>query len=72
MRSVRDRILVIGIPVALGLTRLMASVVFDVTTHDLVTFCVIPLAVTASTLVSCALPARRAARVNPATAMRID
>ena len=63
---------VIGVPGALALTRLMASVVFEVTTHDPLTFCAIPLAVTASALVSCAIPALRAARVNPATAMRVD
>jgi predicted permease len=62
----------IGIPGAFGLTRLMASVVFGVTTHDALTFCAIPLVVIAATLVSCAIPARRAARVNPATAMRVD
>jgi putative ABC transport system permease protein len=60
----------IGIPAAFGLTRLMESVVFGVTTRDPLTFIALPAAVTLTTLLACAIPARRAARVNPVTAMR--
>ena len=64
--------LLFGIPAALGLTRLMESVLFGVTTHDPLTFAALPLAVAATTLLACALPARRAARVNPVTTMRAE
>jgi putative ABC transport system permease protein len=60
----------IGVPVAFTLTRLMESVVFGVTTHDPLTFSALPVAVTMTTLLACAIPARRAARVNPVTTMR--
>jgi predicted permease len=62
----------IGIPAALVLTRLMESVLFGVTTHDMVTFATLPLAVTATTLLACFIPAWRAARVNPVTTMRAE
>jgi putative ABC transport system permease protein len=64
--------LFLGLPVAFALTRWMDSVVFGVTTHDPVTFIALPLAVTLTTLLACAIPARRAARVNPVTTMRAE
>ncbi len=64
--------LLIGVPAALALTRLMGSVVFGITTHDPLTFTALPLAITLTTLVACAIPARRAARVNPVTTMRSE
>jgi predicted permease len=62
--------LLIGVPVAFVLTQLLESVIFGVTTHDPVTFTALPVVVTLTTLVACAIPARRAARVNPVTTMR--
>jgi predicted permease len=64
--------LVIGLPVALALTQLMQSVLFGVTAHDPLTFTVLPASIAAATLVACAIPARRAARVNPVTTMRTE
>jgi putative ABC transport system permease protein len=64
--------LFLGIPAAFALTRLMESVVFGVTTHDPLTFTLLPLAITAATIVACAIPARRAARVDPVATMRAD
>ena len=63
---------VLGLPVAFAFTRLMESVLFDVATHDLVTFATLPVAVTVTTLIACLIPARRAARVNPVTTMRAE
>ena len=62
----------LGVPLAFGLSRLMESVVFGVTTRDPVTFLALPLAITLTTLLACAIPARRAARVNPVTTMRSE
>jgi putative ABC transport system permease protein len=64
--------LTLGVPIAFGVMRLMESVVFGVTAHDPLTFVTVPLATAAATLAACAVPARRAARVDPATAMRAD
>ena len=62
----------VGLPAAYGLTRLMESVVFGVTTHDPLTFAALPTVVGVTTLLACALPARRAARLDPAMTMRSD
>jgi putative ABC transport system permease protein len=62
--------LLAGLPVAFAAARLMDSVVFGVTTHDPLTFTLLPAIVALTTLMACAIPARRAARVNPATMMR--
>ena len=64
--------LAIGLPVAFALTRLMQSVVFGVTTHDPLTFIALPIAVTLTTLLACAIPARRAAHVDPVSTMRAE
>ena len=64
--------LAIGLPAAFALTRLMQSVVFGVTPHDPLTFTALPIAVTLATLVACAIPARRAARVDPVSTMRAE
>ena len=61
-----------GLPAAWLLTRLMDSVLFGVTTHDVATFTALPVTVTLATLVACAVPAWRAAKVNPMTAMKGD
>jgi ABC-type antimicrobial peptide transport system permease subunit len=62
----------LGLPAAFLLTRLMASLLFGVTTHDPLTFTALPLAIVAVTTIACWLPARRAARVDPVTAIRQD
>ena len=49
--------------------RLLSSLLFGVTAHDAGTFLVAPLAVLAVALVACAVPALRAARIDPREAM---
>jgi len=50
----------------------MASMLFGVTTRDPLTFTVLPLSIVAVTTIACYLPARRAARVDPVTAIKQD
>ena len=57
--------IVVGIPAALALARLMSSVVFGVTTRHPLTFSVLPALLAMVTIAACYLPARRAARVDP-------
>jgi ABC-type antimicrobial peptide transport system permease subunit len=64
--------LLVGLPAAFVLTRLMESVVFGVTTHDPLTFIALPVAIVTATLAACIAPARRAAQIDPVTAMRAD
>lgn len=63
---------VIGVACALGLTRVIASFLFGVTTHDPLVFATVPLVLTAVALVSVWLPARRASRVDPVVALRTE
>ena len=62
--------LMLGIPSALALARLMESVVFGITTHDPITFALLPAVLAVLTILACSLPARRAARVDPVIAIR--
>jgi ABC-type antimicrobial peptide transport system permease subunit len=62
----------LGLPAAYLLTRLMSSLLFGVTTHDPVTFASLPLLVVCVTTLACYIPARRASRVDPVTAIRQD
>ena len=62
----------IGLPAAFLLSRVMASLLFGVTARDPLTFVTLPVLVVAVTTLACYLPARRAARVDPVTAIKQD
>ncbi len=62
--------IVIAVPTALGLTRLMRTLVYGISPRDPITFISLPLLVMAVTLAACYFPARRAARVDPAMTMK--
>jgi predicted permease len=62
----------IGLAGALLLTRLMTSLLFDVTPSDPVTFAAVAVVLGAVAMAASWIPARRAARVDPALAMRAE
>ena len=62
--------LAVGIPTALGVARVMDSVIFGVTSRDPLTFIALPVMVVCVTLLACYVPARRAARVDAAAILR--
>ena len=63
---------VIGIAGAFGLTRFLASFLFDVKVWDPLAFVVTPLLLTAVALLAVWVPAQRAVRVDPMAALRFE
>jgi ABC-type antimicrobial peptide transport system permease subunit len=59
-----------GCGAAIGLTRLMSSLLYGVAATDLVTYLGVALVLTAAGLASCYLPARRALQVDVVAALR--
>jgi putative ABC transport system permease protein len=64
--------LVIGLAASLTLTGLIKDLLFGVRATDPVTFAAIALFLTVGALLACYLPARRAAKVDPLTALRSE
>ena len=62
----------IGCVGAIGVTRLMSSLLFAVAPTDLVTFTVSAIALTLAALLACFLPAHRATKVDPLVALRYE
>jgi len=60
----------IGLAASFGLTRMMANLLYGVRATDPVTFCAVPLALFAVALAASMIPARRATRIDPTTALR--
>ena len=75
---VRQGLMLCAVGVGLGLalafagTRVLASLLYGVSATDLATFVAVPLLVAAAALLASWLPARRATRVDPITALRAE
>jgi predicted permease len=64
--------LTIGLVTALGVTRMMRSVLYGVQTTDALTFGSVSVLLVGIALLACYVPARRATRVDPMIALRYD
>jgi ABC-type antimicrobial peptide transport system permease subunit len=64
--------LIAGLIGSLGLTRLVSSLLYQTSPYDLVTFISVPAVLAVVAFIACALPAWRAARVDPITALRAE
>jgi putative ABC transport system permease protein len=64
--------LVVGLPVGLALSRVMASLLVGVSPTDPLTFTVVPITLGLVALLATAVPARRAARCDPAVVLRAE
>ena len=62
----------IGIGAAMGLSQVMETLLFSVSRRDPVTFIAVPVALVIVAALACYLPARRAMRVDPVVALRVD
>jgi ABC-type antimicrobial peptide transport system permease subunit len=62
----------IGLTAALALTRFLASLLFGVSSHDVIAMAAAAAALIAIALVASYIPAHRAAKVDPLIALRFE
>ena len=62
--------LVIGLAAALTSSRLLSAFLYGVGAHDVLTFVAVPIVILLVAGVACLVPAHRAAKASPLTALR--
>ena len=64
--------LALGLVIAFAGMRVLSSLLFGVSAHDPVTFAGVSLILAAAAILGCYVPARRAAKINPISALRYE
>jgi putative ABC transport system permease protein len=62
--------MLVGLGAALAGVRLLAAFLYGMSPHDALTFVAVPIVIVAIAAIACLVPARRAAKVDPLTALR--
>jgi predicted permease len=62
--------LIVGLGAALAGARTLSAFLYGISPYDVLTFMVVSIVITAIAAIACLVPARRAARVDPLTALR--
>ncbi len=62
----------IGLPAAFALAGVLSSFLYGIRPHDTMTFTIVPLFLVAVAFVACWVPALRATKVNPQSALRYE
>lgn len=60
----------VGLGAALAGVRLLSAFLYGISPHDALTFVAVPIVIVAIAAIACLVPARRAAKVDPLTALR--
>ncbi len=61
---------IVGMPVCLVLSKLATSAILQIQTFDLITYTGVPVMLVVIAILACALPARKAARLDPMLSLR--
>jgi ABC-type antimicrobial peptide transport system permease subunit len=64
--------LAMGVALSMAVTRFLKSQLYGVSATDAVTFAGVAILLTAVTLAACYIPARRAANIEPTSALRCE
>jgi putative ABC transport system permease protein len=64
--------IMVGVALALGLTRVISAVLFGVKSTDPLTYLLVAVALSVIAFIACYLPARRATKVDPMVALRYE
>jgi ABC-type antimicrobial peptide transport system permease subunit len=64
--------LIVGVAVGSVVTRVLSDMLYGVSTRDPLTFVGAPLLLLAVAFLACYIPARRATRIDPLTALRYE
>jgi putative ABC transport system permease protein len=62
----------IGLAGSLAASRFLATLLYETATVDFWTFALVPVVLTLVALVACYVPGRRAARIDPMAALRVE
>ena len=62
----------LGWPVAWMLARISSAFLYGISSHDSITFTMVPLVLVLVALAATWMPARRAASINPTEALRME